>query len=129
MAGQVYLTYLSVTGPPTKDQDPLPWGWRTERAAVDGNGYFESSVPVVATSMSVWFSGDHLTPEIDWIFVSSGRFRLTSSFRSGRPVSAVMLTYLRVNRSAGVVWTRPTRKTVTEINADRDRMLDVRGVD
>lgn len=109
--------------------DVLPWGWRTDIVIVGASGDFTSVVPAVTTSINAWIDGERLIPGVDWEIVTSSTFRLTADYLSSNSPDRVTITYLRQNPAAKSSWTRPSRKTITEINPDRERMLDVRGLD
>jgi hypothetical protein len=104
---------------------------------VNHEGYFISSGGYVRGSFSVWHAGDHLIPEQDWVSVGPvggmgtklWRFQLTPVWRSKNGmVGMVSLTYLIDNPAADPGWTRPSRSTVTDVLADRNRMIDIRGL-
>jgi len=118
-------------------RDMPRWGWFTETVMVNPQGYFISSGGYVRGSFSVWFTGNHLVPEQDWVSVGPvggmgsklWRFQLTATYRNKNPgVGMVSLTYLIDNPAADPAWTRPSRTTVTDVRADRNRMIDIRGL-
>ncbi len=118
-------------------KDMPRWGWFTETVLVNRSGYFISTGGYVRGSFSVWYTGDHLVPEKDWVSVGPvggmgvklWRFRLTDAYRAANPaIGMVSLTYLIDNPAADPGWTRPSRSTVTDVLADRNRMIDVRGL-
>jgi hypothetical protein len=134
ISGHTYLD-SGISGIAVRDMPR--WGWFTETVLVNKNGYFISSGGYIRGMFSVWYTGDHLIPDQDWISIGPvggmgvklWRFQLTGSFRSRNVgVGMVTLTYLIDSQSADPAWTRPSRTTVTDVPADRNRLNDTRGL-
>jgi hypothetical protein len=112
------------------------WGWFTETVLVNREGYFLSSGGYIRGSFSVWFGGDHLEPDRDWESVGPvggmgnklWRFRLTSTYRSTHLVGMVSLTYMVDTPASNPSWRRPSRRTITNVMADQEEMINVRGL-